>query len=81
MAHITYHVVPHDGGWAYQAGGVFSEPFRSREAALKAATRVAHEQRTPGETAEIQYQDEAGAWHTEHVRGDDRPEAWVDRKD
>lgn len=77
MTNIHYHVVPHDGGWAYKLKDVFSEPFRTRTEALKAAHRVAHEQRVPGETAYIQFQDEAGTWHTELARGDDRPEADV----
>ena len=78
MAHVTYHVVPHDGGWAYKLGDVFSESFRSREAALRAAAEAAREQRSPGETAEIQYQDANGTWHSEHVEAGDGPEASVD---
>lgn len=78
MAHITYHVVEHDGGWAYRADGVYSETFPTRAAALKTAKRVAGEQRAPGETHEIQYQDETGAWHVEHADGHDRPITDVD---
>lgn len=77
MTTIHYKVVPHDGGWAYKLGDVFSEPFASHAAALKAAHRVAREQHVPGETRVIQYQDETGAWLTETARGDDRPEADV----
>jgi hypothetical protein len=77
MTHIHYHVIPHDGGWAYKLGDVFSEPFRTRQAATKAAHRVAHEQRVPGETVTIQFQDETGVWHTELARGNDRPDADV----
>ena len=73
MSHVTYKIVEHDGGWAYTADGVFSESFRSHEAALKAAKRAAVEQGTPGETAEIQYEDENGKWRSEHVDGRDRP--------
>ena len=29
MTKITYHIVEHDGGWAYQVNGVFSETFPS----------------------------------------------------
>ena len=53
MAHVTYKVVEHDGGWAYKLGDVFSEPFRTREAAIEAAKMVAAEQRIPGKTEAI----------------------------
>jgi hypothetical protein len=75
MATVHYHVVPHDGGWAYKLGDVFSETFATKAAAMKAAHRVAREQSVPGETATIQFQDETGAWHTEVALGSDRPEA------
>ncbi len=29
MSHVTYTIVEHDGGWAYKAGDVFSETFRT----------------------------------------------------
>ena len=48
MSHVTYAVVEHDGGWAYKVGDVFSETFRTREAAHAAAARAAEEQRAPG---------------------------------
>ena len=54
--------------------------FRSvprRAAALTAAKRAAAEQHVPGEAAYIEYQDEAGCWHTEFSAGDDRPDADV----
>lgn len=78
MTRIHYHVVPHDGGWAYRLGDVYSEPFPSRAAALAAATRAAHEQHVPGNTTHIQYQDEQGRWHTELSLGTDRPDADVE---
>ena len=55
----------------------FSETFPTHDAALKAARRVANEQRVPGESTYIQYQTGDGQWHTEHVLGSDRPEADV----
>jgi hypothetical protein len=73
MAKVVYRIVEHDGGWAYKSGDVFSETFRSHDAALRAAKRVAAEQGIPGETAEIQYEDENGKWRSEHVDGRDRP--------
>jgi hypothetical protein len=77
MSSVVYEVVQHDGGWAYRSGGVYSETFPSHDAALKAARRVASEQRAPGEAAEIQYEDENGVWKTEHADGGDRPETSV----
>jgi len=76
---IHYKVVEHDGGWAYKLGDVFSEAFPDRAAALTAAKRAAAEQHVPGEAAYIEYQDEAGRWHTEFSAGDDRPDADVIR--
>lgn len=78
MGKIHYKVVPHDGGWAYKLGDVFSESFTSRAAALAAAKRVAREQHIPGNTTTIEYQDAAGVWHTDHSAGDDRPDADVE---
>ena len=77
MSHVTYKVVEHDGGWAYKVGGVFSETFASRELAHAAASRAAREQRTPGESAAIEYEDSAGNLHDEFAKGSDRPDAEV----
>ncbi|PPQ38635.1 DUF2188 domain-containing protein [Rhodopila globiformis] len=77
MAHIHYRVVQHDGGWAYKLNDVFSEAFRTREAALAAAKRVAAEQHVPGDQTQIEYQDANGRWHTEISEATDRPEADV----
>lgn len=77
MANIHYRVVSHDGGWAYTLSGAFSEPFATREKALKAAQNVAREQHVPGNTAYIEYQDADGKWHTETAQGDDRPDVDV----
>lgn len=77
MAKVHYRVTAHDGGWAYTLDGVFSEPFATRQAAIAAAHRVAAEQHVPGNTAQIEYQDAAGAWHTETASGSDRPDADV----
>jgi len=78
MTDIHYHVVEHDGGWAYRLGDVFSETFPSHDAALAAARRAAAEQRVPGETEAIEFQDAQGRWRTELSDGDDRPIADVD---
>ena len=77
MPHVHYRVVPHDGGWAYTLDGAFSEPFATKADALRAAHRAADEQRTPGDTLTIEYQDPAGEWHTELSEGGDRPDADV----
>jgi hypothetical protein len=77
MVHVHYRVVQHDGGWAYTLDGAFSEPYRTKAHALRAAHRAAAEQHVPGDTLTIQYQDAAGEWHTELSRGGDRPEADV----
>jgi hypothetical protein len=78
MAHVTYKIVRHDGGWAYTVSGVFSESFPSHAQALAAARRAAGEQRVPGQTEAIEYEDENGKWHTELARGGDRPDTDVE---
>jgi hypothetical protein len=77
MTKVTYEIVEHDGGWAYRVDGVFSETFRSHDAALAAARRAAGEQRVSGEEAAISWEDERGVWHEELDEGDDRPETEV----
>lgn len=77
MSHVTYTVVEHDGGWAYKVGDVFSETFRTRKEAHAAAERAAQEQRIPGETSSIEYEDSSGRWHEEEDSGGDRPETEV----
>jgi len=77
MSRIHYKIVQHDGGWAYKLGDVFSEPFATHAAAMRAAKRVIHELHIPGETITIEYQNEAGEWRTELARGLDHPDADV----
>ena len=77
MADIHYEIVEHDGGWAYRLDGVYSETFRTRDAAHRAAEAAAAEQATPGESEAILYQDNKGEWHEEIARGEDRPQADV----
>jgi hypothetical protein len=78
MAKVIYKIVRHDGGWAYESGGTFSEPHRSKEEAHAAARLAAAEQSSPGESTSISYEDELGHWHQEDVKGNDRPETEVD---
>jgi Uncharacterized protein conserved in bacteria (DUF2188) len=81
MSHVTYKVVPHDDGWAYTANGVFSEAFPTHAAALAAARRAAAEQRVPGRTEAIEWEDDKGRWHTATARGSDRPDTDVQDTD
>ncbi len=78
MAAIHYRIVEHDGGWAYKVGDVFSETFPTRRDAHDAAERAAAEQRAPGESVEIQYEDASGKWRQEHSDPADRPETDVE---
>ena len=77
MSDITYEIVQHDGGWAYKVGDVFSEPYPTHAAALQAAQTAAEEQKAPGETEEIEFEDASGKWHTETARGSDRPNTTI----
>ena len=77
MAEITYEIVEHDGGWAYRVDGAFSESFPSHDDARRAAERAAMEQRAPGESTGISYEDKDGHWHDEVSAGNDRPETVV----
>jgi Uncharacterized protein conserved in bacteria (DUF2188) len=77
MTDVKYEVVEHDGGWAYKVGDVFSETFPSHAAAHRAAERAAAEQRVPGESGMIEYEDASGKWHTERAAGSDRPQTDV----
>ncbi|MBO9708059.1 MAG: hypothetical protein J7521_07595 [Caulobacter sp.] len=77
MGELTYRIVPHDGGFAYSADGVFSETFVSHDAAFAAACTAAAEQRAPGETVGIVYEDAAGHWRAEIADGRDRPTTHV----
>ena len=78
MSRIVYRVVRHDGGWAYEVNGTFSEPFGTRAAARKAALLAAREQTAPGETVKISFEDEKYRWHSETSLGNDRPEVAVE---
>jgi Uncharacterized protein conserved in bacteria (DUF2188) len=77
MSHVTYAVIQHDGGWAYRVDGTISETYPSRELAHAAAAAAAREQRAPGDTTAIQYEDTQGEWREESARGSDRPDTDV----
>jgi hypothetical protein len=76
--HVTYKIVRHEDGWAYTVDGVYSEAFRTHAEALAAARTAAAEQRVPGSTESIEYEDADGRWHSETSRGTDRPETDVE---
>ena len=78
MQKVVYEIVEHDGGWAYKVGDAFSETYPSHDLARAAADRAASEQRVPGETTDIQYEDDKGRWRTETTLGQDRPETEVE---
>ncbi len=78
MSHVTYQIVEHDGGWAYKVDGVFSEPFPTHTDALAAAKAAAEEQRVPGHSEVIEWEDANGKWHTESASGSDRPQTDVE---
>jgi hypothetical protein len=77
VSHVIYRIVRHDGGWAYKVGDVFSERFDSHDTALTAARRAAAEQRVPGDTHGIEWEDANGKWHREVSSGSDRPDTEV----
>jgi hypothetical protein len=77
MAKVVYRIVEHDGGWAYQADGVYSETYPSHDAARAAALRAVGEQRVSGQEAAISYEDAGGIWREELVQGEDRPDTEV----
>lgn len=73
MTKVIYEVVEHDGGWAYKFNKVFSETYPTHAAAHAAAEKAAAEQRVPGKTEAIQFEDSKGEWHEETASGSDRP--------
>jgi hypothetical protein len=77
MSQVVYKIVEHDGGWAYQVDGVYSETFPNHDAARRAARRAAREQTLPGEDVGITFEDAAGRWHDEVSEGRDRPDTSV----
>jgi len=73
MSKITYKVLKHQDGWAYQANGTYSEPFCTRDATRKAAKVATSEQTASSETTQISSKDENGRSHTEVDSYSDRP--------
>jgi hypothetical protein len=77
MANVHYRIVEHEGGWAYKVGDLCSERYATHDEAQEAAERAAAEQRLPGATEDIEFQDEVGDWHEEVSPGKDRLETDV----
>ncbi len=77
MAKAHYEIVEHDGGWAYRLEGSYSETFPTKAEAEAAAQQAAAEQKLPGASEDIEFEDSQGQWHTEHSAGDDRPDTDV----
>ncbi|HWE45067.1 MAG TPA: DUF2188 domain-containing protein [Caulobacteraceae bacterium] len=78
MSKVIYEIVEHDGGWAYRAGGVYSETFPTHDAARHTAERAAREQRVAGDDVGISWESADGIWHDELSEGRDRPATEVD---
>ncbi len=79
MAKITYHIVEHDGGWAYQVNGVFSETFPTHDSGPRGgAARRPGAARAGRNHAPFPGKTRDGKWHEELARGDDRPETDVE---
>ena len=78
MTRLTYHIVQHDGGWAYKVDETFSETFPTHELARAAAELAAREQVERGSSVQISYEDKQGHWHNEMASGDDRPQTDVE---
>ncbi len=55
MAQLVYEIVQHDGVWAYEVSGTFSETFRKHYDALLVAGTAAIEQCVASATDGIQY--------------------------
>lgn len=73
MPKVTYHIIEHDGGWAYRVGDVISETFSSHDLARRAAERAAGEQRVAGDTAGISSRTEMDAGMTKCPRAETAP--------
>jgi len=74
---LKYRVARHDGGWAYQFDGTWSERFETHEDAMNAARTAAERHRVGGKDTVISYETADGEWHTEVAQGGERPETIV----
>ena len=78
MSKIVHEIVQHDGRWAYRVNGTCPERFATHDEARTAAARAAQEQREPGISTFISWEDSSGHWHKVlPARGSDRPETTV----
>ena len=65
MSVITYTIVRHEGGWAYEVNGTFSAGFPTRAGARAAAKRAACKHRLPGKTIPPDCEDDQDNWDHE----------------
>jgi uncharacterized membrane protein len=63
MSKITYRVVKHDGGWAYESDGTYSQQFQTREAARQAARWAAAERAAFYDSTPRTFEHKEGQWH------------------
>ena len=63
MSKITYRVVKHNGGWAYETDGTCSQQFRTRDAARQAARLAAAGHASAYATTPRTSESEEGQWH------------------
>jgi hypothetical protein len=77
MTKVHYEIIEHDAGWAYKVNDTISETYATHDAAKAAASRAAGEQKIPGETGDIIYQDASGEVREESTQASDRPETDV----
>lgn len=68
MSVITYNILRHDGGWAYEVNGTFSASFSTRTAARAAAKRAACKHRLAGKTVPIDCEEGQDNWDHEVTR-------------
>jgi hypothetical protein len=60
MNKVTFKIVKHDDGWAFEANGAHSQHFRTREAARTAARLAAS---TASATTRLSHEDKDGEWY------------------
>jgi hypothetical protein len=63
MNKITYRVVKHNGAWAYETESTYSQLFRTREAARKAARSAAAEHTRVRQTAPRALEHNEAHWY------------------
>ncbi|RUM25871.1 DUF2188 domain-containing protein [Rhizobium vallis] len=70
MADITYHVVPHDNGWAYKLGDTLSETYATADEAIVHAKDAASRQKIGDGDALLAYPSPDGGWEFQELETD-----------